>query len=69
LRELGLAGRVRTFVLANLGRNVTPGDVAAHFDTPARTLRRTILFVDQLDRASVAEIDRKAPRKRYLNEE
>jgi AraC-like DNA-binding protein len=40
--RLGFAGRVRTFVLANLGRNVTLEGVAAHFDTPVRTLRRKL---------------------------
>jgi AraC-like DNA-binding protein len=40
--RIGVAGKVRDFMLATLGRHTTLEDVAAHFDTPVRTLRRKL---------------------------
>ncbi len=37
-----VAGKVRSFLLAKLGRHMSLEDVAAHFDTPERTLRRKL---------------------------
>lgn len=41
-RRTGVAGKVRSFVLANLGRHASLEAAAAHFDTPVRTLRRKL---------------------------
>ena len=59
--RVGVAGKVRSFLLAKLGRHMSLEDVAAHFNTPERTLRRKLReegtsfreIVDQL-RAEVA---------------
>ncbi len=40
--RIGVAGKVRTFLLATLGRHANLDDVATHFDTPVRTLRRKL---------------------------
>jgi AraC-like DNA-binding protein len=40
--RIGVAGKVREFLLATLGRHKNSNDVAAHFDTPVRTLRRKL---------------------------
>ncbi len=40
--RVGVAGKVRSFLLAKLGRHMSLDDVAAHFDTPERTLRRKL---------------------------
>lgn len=40
--RIGLAGRVRQFLLVNLMRSVRIADVAKHFDVSARTLRRKL---------------------------
>ncbi|HZZ24423.1 MAG TPA: AraC family transcriptional regulator, partial [Roseiarcus sp.] len=40
--QVGVAGKVRSFLLAKLGRHMSLEDVAAHFDTPERTLRRKL---------------------------
>ena len=41
-RRKGVAGKVRTFVLANLGRHASLAAAAGHFNTPVRTLRRRL---------------------------
>ncbi len=41
-RRTGVAGKVRAYVLANLGRHATLEDAAVRFDTPVRTLRRRL---------------------------
>lgn len=41
-RRTGVAGKVRSFILANLGRHASLEAAAAHFDTPIRTLRRKL---------------------------
>jgi AraC-like DNA-binding protein len=40
--KIGVAGGVRTYLLANLGRNVSLEDVAEHLGAPERTLRRKL---------------------------
>lgn len=40
--RMGLAGRVRQFLLENLPNPIRIGDAAAHFDVSARTLRRKL---------------------------
>jgi len=40
--RVGVAGKVRSLLLGKLGRHVSLEDVAAHFDTPERTLRRKL---------------------------
>ena len=40
--RVGVAGKVREFLLATLGRHTSLHDVSAHFDTPVRTLRRKL---------------------------
>jgi AraC-like DNA-binding protein len=40
--RVGVAGKVRGFLLARLGRPMTLEDVAVHFDMPERTLRRKL---------------------------
>jgi len=40
--RVGVAGKVRSFLLAKLGRHMSLEDVATHFDTPERTLRRKL---------------------------
>ena len=59
--RLGLAGKVRSLLLANLGRHASLEDVSARLDIPIRTLRRKLQeeqtsFRDILDqlRAEVA---------------
>jgi AraC-like DNA-binding protein len=37
-----VAGKVRSLLLATLGRHMSLDDVAAHFDIPVRTLRRKL---------------------------
>ena len=39
---VGVAGKVRGFLLARLGRNVSLEEVAAHLEIPERTLRRRL---------------------------
>jgi len=59
--RVGVAGKVRNFLLTKLGGHMSLEDVAAHFNTPERTLRRKLReqgtsfreIVDQL-RAEVA---------------
>jgi AraC-like DNA-binding protein len=59
--RVGVAGKVRGFLLARLGRNMSLDDIAAHIKIPERTLRRKLReegtsfreIVDQL-RAEVA---------------
>ena len=59
--RLGLAGKVRSLLLANLGRHASLEDVSARLEIPIRTLRRKLheeqtSFRDILDqlRAEVA---------------
>jgi AraC-like DNA-binding protein len=40
--RIGVAGKVRGFLLAKLGRPMSLQDVAAHLDIPERTLRRKL---------------------------
>ena len=40
--RVGVAGKVRGFLLARLGRNVSLEEVAAHLEIPERTLRRRL---------------------------
>src|SRR5208337_4214476 len=40
--RVGVAGKVRSFLLAKLGRHMSLEDVAAHFGAPERTLRRKL---------------------------
>ena len=44
--KAGVAGRVRTYLIANLGRNVSLEDIAQHIDAPVRTLRRKLRYED-----------------------
>ena len=40
--RIGVAGKVRAFLLATLGRHTSLDNVAAHLGTPVRTLRRKL---------------------------
>ena len=40
--RIGVAGKVRSFLLATLGRNTSLEHVAAHLGVPVRTLRRKL---------------------------
>jgi AraC-like DNA-binding protein len=40
--RVGLTGKARAFLLANLGRHASLEDVAAHLGAPVRTLRRKL---------------------------